>query len=88
MRKQQFEKLCAEHGITDMEIEALRDGSVDGQVWSPYGKVFNASGCHCCVHHFFTGGIGMVRQALAEDIKAGLTDCDDPECENCEQGES
>ena len=83
MTKRQFDKVCADFGIHDVEIVAFPTGGWDGQVWSPKGKTFYASGCHCCVTYTYTGTKSDIYVALALDIMGGLDDCTDPTCEYC-----
>ena len=51
---------------------------------SPKNKVFNASMCHCVVswvyHPFSTKSVW---KALLADLKEGMTDCADDDCDYC-----
>lgn len=85
-RKQFFAELAKYPGVTlDTESELNQDVI---QIDTPKGKVFNANGCHTMVVLFRNhGGQSWKPEAYAdvvEQLKYGLGNCEDPDCDICE----
>lgn len=80
--QKQVEKRAAELGC---EFEVLRAAPrLDCHVWSPTGKRFVEDGLHVFVGHQLVGtSTSDVFKDMLERMKAGVEDCDDPECDTC-----
>ena len=57
----------------------------DSEAWAPKGKKFKANNCHTvCTYHNAGFGIGAFYDQVLYDLKEGLVDCDETDCEHCE----
>ena len=65
------------------------DRFVGAEIWTPAGKVWNASMCHVCTCQAYKGkgASAFVVESLSKDIAAGMVDCDDAECDHCHSDE-
>ena len=57
---------------------------------TPKGKIWNATDCHCIVadtNDDLAEWRQEARNALLKDIKLGVSDCDDPDCDICNEGD-
>lgn len=54
-----------------------------GDVWSPFGIVWKATGSHCIALNYKTNRPAGWR-FLVEDLRAGVEPCTTPACEGCQ----
>lgn len=77
MKKLEFTKLCRKHGITyRIEDNTLR-------VDLPQGKVLVDSGFHFLEIWLKGWSIEDAYDSAASDIRSGIENCDDEECDYC-----
>jgi hypothetical protein len=82
--KRQTTKLAEKLGVS-LEL-TIDSQTYDADCWSPSGKIFNSSGCHCFVVNHNAGfGLSTFYDEVLEELNAGLTDCTHDECEHCEE---
>jgi len=83
MNRAQFLRVLAEFGATLDTTSEEFDLNID----APRGKVFASNGCHCvCVPWNNSGGQSWKSNAYqdaAHQIRMGLYDCSDAECDVC-----
>lgn len=70
-------------GVTDMEI-GYNGRDYEVSAYAPKGKAWVATGCHTLIESWGTNPAGCRRVAL-ENISLGLTECEEPDCEMCEE---
>lgn len=81
MEKEEFEEICRKFKVRHVEIKGNDERGWSGEAWSPLGKVFNATSAHCIVSE--TEQLENLYQELGDDIRLGLDECYDPQCEFC-----
>jgi hypothetical protein len=84
MTRRELQKLAAS---MDVELdESYTSIKIDLDAWAPNGKRFKASGCHSIVvESYAKPTYGEARAEMAAQLRVGLEDCDDPDCEVCER---
>ena len=84
-----FKALAEKH---DLSVDYTTEGGIaDLVLWSPTGKIFKSSSCHCdCSLNSLVTDSGAAMDwpksmiALREIIADGFDDCPDmPDCEDC-----
>lgn len=57
---------------------------VDASAWTPTGKVWNSTGCHCIHEAGEKDDSEPVWSALIAGMQEGVSDCDGEDCDTCD----
>lgn len=70
------------HAGAEMHEWGSDPDSLIGDVWTPPGAAWTATGCHVIAVNFHTGRPAGWRHLLA-DLRQGTEPCTDPGCQTC-----